>query len=137
MQTTLRRLYIAIHGVRLVAQKIRTKDKNFPIIGDGKGLPLYGSHLWSNGKKLVITEGEIDAMSVSQLQNHKWPVVSLPQGAAGAVRAIKDNWDYVLGFDEIVLMFDQDDKGREAARRSLRASSNRTSEDRSLTLQGR
>lgn len=100
---------------KLVAQKIRTKDKNFPIIGDGKGLPLYGSHLWSNGKKLVITEGEIDAMSVSQLQNHKWPVVSLPQGAAGAVRAIKDNWDYVLGFDEIVLMFDQDDPGRSAA----------------------
>ena len=100
---------------KAVAQKVRTKDKQFSIIGQGRSLPLYGCHLWSTGKKLVITEGEIDAMSVSQLQNHKWPVVSLPNGAAGAVRSIKDNWDYVLGFEEVILMFDQDDKGREAA----------------------
>ena len=58
-----------------VAQKLRTKDKRFTIIGNHKGVALFGSHLWSSGKKLVITEGEIDAMSVSQVQNNKWPGV--------------------------------------------------------------
>ena len=32
-----------------------------------KGYDLFGSHLWS-GQKLVICEGEMGAMSVSQVQ---------------------------------------------------------------------
>ena len=98
-----------------VAQKLRTKDKRFTIIGNHKGVALFGSHLWSSGKKLVITEGEIDCMSVSQVQNNKWPTVSLPNGASSAMKAIKDNWDYVNRFDEVILMFDMDQAGQSAA----------------------
>lgn len=105
------------HSGRQLAQKVRTKDKKFSLIGNAKKLPLYGSHLWSVGKKLVITEGEIDAMSVSQVQNHKWATVSLPQGASGAVRAIKDNWDYINQFEEIILMFDMDEAGQTNAQK--------------------
>ena len=79
---------------RPVAQKLRNANKQFQIIGDGKQLRLFGSHLWSKGKKLVITEGEIDCITVSQIQNHKWATVSLPSGAPSAVKAIKNNWDY-------------------------------------------
>lgn len=98
-----------------VAQKVRQRGKKFSILGDAKSMGLFGQHLWNGGKKLVITEGEIDAMSVSQLQDHKWPVVSLPNGAQSAERAIKETWDYIDNFEEVILMFDQDDAGREAA----------------------
>ena len=78
-----------------VAQKVRTKDKKFSIVGDAKAMTLFGSHLWSNGKKIVVTEGEIDAMSVSQVQNNKWPTVSVPNGAQSAKKAIIKNYDYL------------------------------------------
>lgn len=100
---------------RPVAQKLRTKDKKFSIIGDAKAMTLWGSHLWRQGKKLVICEGEIDAMSVSQVQNHKWATVSLGHGAPSAVKTIKANWDYLMGFEEIIIMMDGDDVGVKAA----------------------
>ena len=97
-----------------VAQKIRTRDKKFSIYGDAKSMTLFGSHLWSNGKKLVVCEGEIDAMSTSQIQGHRWPTVSVPNGAQSAKKALINNYEYLEGFDEIVLLFDDDEAGRQA-----------------------
>ena len=99
----------------LVAQKMRTADKQFSILGNAQKMTLFGSQLWRSGRKLVITEGEIDAMSVSQTQNHKWPVVSLTNGAASARKSLLKNWDYLSNFSEIILMFDQDEVGKKAA----------------------
>ncbi|RWN95145.1 MAG: DNA primase [Mesorhizobium sp.] len=93
-----------------VFQKVRFKNKDFLALGDKKAAGLYGQHLWRDGgKRIVVTEGEIDALSVSQVQGNKWPVVSLPNGADGAVKAISKALPYLLGFDEIVLMFDHDE----------------------------
>jgi twinkle protein len=98
----------------LVAQKSRDKDKNF--LWTGKSTQLFGQHVWSpGGKKLVITEGEIDALSVSQVQGNKWPVVSIPSGCTGGKKAIEANIDFVNSFEEIVLMFDNDEPGIAAA----------------------
>ena len=99
----------------VVAQKIRYANKDFKFIGEPKKATLFGSNIWNNGKKLVITEGEIDAMSVSQVQNNKWPVVSIPNGAQGAKKSLAKCLDYLNGFDEVILMFDQDEHGRKAA----------------------
>lgn len=100
----------------VIAQKIRTPGKEFSTTGAFKEAVLFGQHLWAaGGKRLVITEGEIDAMSVSQVQGNKWPVVSLPNGAQGAVNAIKKSLEYVTSFDEVVIMFDMDEPGQEAA----------------------
>ena len=98
-----------------VAQKVRTRDKKFSVVGNGKDMTLWGSHLWSKGKKLVIAEGEIDCMVISQIQGNRWPTVSLSGGAPSAVKTIKRNWDYINNFDEIVLMFDMDQVGQKAA----------------------
>lgn len=99
-----------------VAQKLRTADKKFKFIGDTKNPRLFGQQLWSGGKKIVITEGEIDALSVSQIQNHKWPVVSLPNGASSAKKSITENLKWLEeNFEEIILMFDMDDPGQNAA----------------------
>lgn len=100
----------------VVAQKVRFPDKEFVALGDLKAaLPLYGQWLWaSGGKRVVVTEGEIDCLSVSQIQNNSWPVVSLPTGAAGAKKAIGRAIGWLESFDEVVLMFDQDEPGRKA-----------------------
>ena len=102
----------------VVAQKLRGPNKAFQWRGDTSKPQLWGQHLWKSkgGKRLVITEGEIDCMTVGQLLDCKWPVVSLPNGAAGAVRAIKDNLEFVNSYEEVVLMFDMDEAGREAAK---------------------
>lgn len=99
----------------VVAQKVRRVGKQFSWRGEPKSAGLFGDHLWSKGKRIVITEGEIDALSVSQAMGNKWPVVSLKDGAQSAVKTIQKSYDYLDGFEEIVLMFDSDQSGREAA----------------------
>ena len=100
---------------KLVAQHTRDASKEFRWIGDAKELELFGQHLWKDGGKMVVvTEGEIDCMSVSQAQGNKWPVVSLPNGATSAKKYIQQNLEWLEQFDTVVLMFDMDDPGRKA-----------------------
>ena len=98
-----------------VAQKLRYKDKTFKFIGESKEALLYGQHLWSSGgKKLTITEGEIDALSVAVAFDGKYPVVSIPNGAQGAKKAIIKSLEWVTSFEEIYLWFDNDAPGLQA-----------------------
>ena len=102
----------------LIAQKLRGPNKTFQWRGQTSQVPLWGQHLFrkGGGRMIVITEGEIDCMTVSQLNGNKYPVVSLPNGAAGAARAIKDNLEFVCSYGEVILMFDQDEAGQEAVK---------------------
>jgi len=100
---------------KVIGQKLRFAGKDFSITGtlDNK---LFGRKLWqSGGKRLVITEGEIDAMSYSQVTNLSWPVVSVPNGAAAAYKSIKANIDWIESFEVVVFMFDSDEPGQKAA----------------------
>lgn len=105
---------------QVVAQKVRMPDKSFVLLGSKaakKSLPLYGQWLWRDGgRKLVITEGELDALSMSQAQGNKWPVVSVPNGAQSAARAVLQQLEWVEKFDQVVIMFDMDEPGQKAAR---------------------
>ena len=65
-----------------VAQKIRTKDKQFSVVGNAKEMGLFGMHLWSAGKKIVVCEGEIDTMTVSMIQGNKFATVGLAPWSA-------------------------------------------------------
>jgi twinkle protein len=99
----------------LVAQKVRGADKTFNVIGDGKNMPLFGQNLWpSTGKRVVVTEGEIDAMSVAQVFNLSWPSVSLANGAQSAKKALQRALEWLEGYEQIVLCFDMDEPGRAA-----------------------
>jgi twinkle protein len=103
---------------QLIAFKTKDRDKNFSIVGNGSKLPFFGQHLWKlRGKKLVVTEGEIDCMTISQLQGNQWPVVSVPTGAQSALKTFRQNIEWLDGWDEIVIMFDMDEPGREAAKK--------------------
>lgn len=101
---------------QVIACKVRGAEKQFNFIGDAKNPPLFGQNLWNTGKKLVVTEGEIDALSVAQVQSCKWPVVSVPNGAQGARKSFAQNLEFFKGFDEVVIMFDMDEPGIKAAR---------------------
>lgn len=101
---------------RVVAQKVRRSGKRFSIIGSGKSLRFFGQNLFNGGKSVVITEGEIDALSVATAFDGKWPVVSLPNGAQSAVKVCQQEYEWLDGFEKIVLCFDQDEPGREAAK---------------------
>ena len=103
----------------LVAQKLRTQNKDFIITGNAKGMGLFGLQLArENGKMIVITEGEIDAMSVSQAMGNTWPVVSLPSGAQ-SLGAIQDNLEFLEGYDKVVLCFDNDKAGKEGTEAAI------------------
>ena len=83
--------------------------------GDAKRSTLFGAHLCkSTGRRVIVTEGEIDCLSVSQVLGNKWEVVSLPNGAAGAKRDLGKHLDWLNAFDEVILCFDQDEPGQEA-----------------------
>ncbi|HEY0623156.1 toprim domain-containing protein [Sphingomonas sp.] len=101
---------------RVVAQKVRLPGKDFMVLGDMKAaLPLFGQHLCRDGgKMLVVTEGEIDAMSVTQAMGLTWPAVSVPTGAGGAKKAIAKALSFLERFEKVVFCFDEDDPGREA-----------------------
>lgn len=102
-------------GRDLVGQKARLADKTFFFNGDVDGADLWGMHLWPDkGQRVVVTEGEIDAMSVAQAFNLSWPVVSLTRGAAGAKKDIQRNLKWLEGYDQVVLWFDDDEAGHRA-----------------------
>lgn len=102
----------------IVAQKIRMAGKEFRFIGDTKNAGLVFQDIWPKGSsaKIVLCEGEIDALSVSQAQGNKYAVVSVPNGSSGALKACKKAYDYLNSFKEIVIMFDMDAAGREATK---------------------
>ncbi len=100
----------------LCGQKLRGAEKDFSVIGNiTKKSQLFGQTLWGEGgRKVIITEGEIDCLSVSQVQGNKWPVVSVPNGAQGAKDAISRHLKWLCSFEEVILFFDMDDAGRKA-----------------------
>ena len=103
---------------RLLGYKERTVEtKEFQIIGTNKGSGLFGQNAnRSGGKYLTICEGEIDALSISEMFDGKWQVVSLKNGASSASRDIKENLEYIESFDNVVLCFDQDQAGFDAVK---------------------
>lgn len=102
----------------LKAQKVRdVATKNFHWVGDTKNLPMFGQHLFeNNGKRILITEGAIDTLTMSQLFDDKYPVVSLPGGVQSAEKSVRENYEFIASFETIVLCFDMDDPGQKASR---------------------
>ena len=109
------------------AQHLRDADKRFRWLGDTSNMQLWGQHLWRQGHGggtglfVVVTEGEIDCMSVSQVQGNRFPVVSLPNGAQSAKKYLAANAAWLGQFSRIVLCFDSDEPGQKAADEALTA----------------
>ncbi len=101
----------------IVAVKIRMANKDFRFIGDTKKAGLVFQDIWPAGctRRVVITEGEMDALAVSQAGDNKYAVVSIPNGTKGARATCVRSYKYLNSFNEIIVMMDMDEPGREAA----------------------
>lgn len=105
---------------QLIAQKLKNPDtKEFFWTGNvsAVGNTLYGSQLISQGgPMLVVTEGELDAMAVCSAFDGKYPAVSIPNGAQSAAKVFQQNIDLLNSFEKVIIYFDNDDQGIEAAK---------------------
>jgi len=102
------------------------EGKEFISIGDTKDTLLFGESLFSGGKRLYITEGEIDTLSLFQALKSSYSkefshlnpaVVSLPHGARSAAQVLSNRSEFLSKFKEIYLVFDNDEQGQEAVER--------------------
>lgn len=102
-----------------VSTKVRnTGDKSFAWLGSPKGTALFGQQLFKEGGKYVtLVEGECDALAAYELLGSQWPVVSVKNGAQGGLQDVKDNLEFLESFDNVVINFDNDKVGQEAARK--------------------
>ena len=101
--------------------KVRiVENKSFYATGGFDNAGMFGQQAFkSGGKYITVTEGEADAMAVNEMFDGKWPAVSIRSGAAGAAKDIKANLEWLETFDNVVICFDNDKAGQEAARSVL------------------
>jgi len=107
---------------QVVAYKERKLPKTFFIHGEFKDVQLFGQNIASGGKRLVITEGELDCLAVAQAQYDKYerfyPVVALP--SAASVKLILEHREWIRSFDEVILMLDMDEPGQKATQEAAK-----------------
>ena len=101
------------------AIKIRNfAEKKFRTQGDMSNAALFGSNVSDRGSKRVITitEGEYDALSVHQMLPNETAAVSV-RSSSSAYQDCRKEYDYINSFEKIVINFDNDTPGQEAAKR--------------------
>jgi len=96
-------------------RKVRTLPKSFRAY-DLRTDELFGMNLFTAGsKRVIITEGELDAMSVWQMMGgatnkYQEPVVSMPS-ATPSGQLWENCFKWLDSFKQIVLVIDKDDAG--------------------------
>ena len=95
--------------------------KEFKVIGSKIEVPqLFNQVNCGRRKNLVITEGEIDTLSILEMikgpKTAKFDVVSIVNGAQSARRNVASNLEFVNKYEKIFIAFDNDDQGKEAAK---------------------
>ena len=102
-------------GEQVAVKKRICATKEMPWSGDRTNIGLFGQNKCKGkGKYLTITEGELDCLSVAEMFDRKWDVVSIRDGADSAMRSIKEQLEFIEGYDNVVLCFDADAAGRKA-----------------------
>ena len=108
-------------GDELSGYKVRKLPKDFTSVGKVRG-GLFGQQLYTGGRRLVITEGELDAMAVQTAWYKKYktfyPVVSLR--SASSIKDLIEERDWIRNFDEVIIWFDKDEAGAEATKEAAR-----------------
>ena len=100
-----------------IAAKIRYPDKRFQTVGDWSNTGLFGQTLFTRGGLYVtLVEGEYDALAAYQLTGSQYPVVSIKNGASGALKDCKKAYEWLDSFENIIICFDGDKPGQDAAK---------------------
>jgi twinkle protein len=102
---------------KVCKQKVKCKSdkKKQGQFGKTDSLKLFGMNtvIPTKNFKVIVTEGEEDAMSGYQMTG--WPHVSVTRGASGAYKELAANLEWLSGFQEVVICFDNDEEGRNAS----------------------
>lgn len=118
---------------KIVKYKVRLLgEKRMWSVGTDNDVDLFGweQAISKGAKKLIITEGEYDAVAMSKIldtytsanyRDYIPSVVSLPNGAGNAGRDIGRTYKKINKFfDEVILCFDQDEAGERACKDVLK-----------------
>jgi len=117
----MRHLYPYYVSNEIAGYKVREPNKLFSWRGNPQGSGLFGEQLFkSGGKYITLVEGECDAMAAYELLGSKWPVVSIKNGASGAVKDVKNSLEFIESFDNVIINFDNDKQGRDASTKVAR-----------------
>ena len=105
-----------------VAYKVRkVANKDFSWIN--KSTDLFGRGLFSGGgKRIIVTEGEIDALSMAQANLHRYKKIYPVVGLSSAVmtKSLLENREWLRSFTEVVICFDNDDAGKKATEEAIK-----------------
>jgi len=105
-----------IHDDELVMCKWRdiNSKKTAPTSKDQKPVLFGWQAMPDSARRVYITEGEIDAMSMTQMG---YPALSVPFGGGTGAKHqwIENEYDRLERFDEIYLAMDTDEPGKQAA----------------------
>jgi twinkle protein len=117
----------------LVGYKVRhIKSKSMWSVGDQRDVDLFGweQAIKTGAKRLIITEGELDAVAVRAILNiytkenfkdYMPAVVSLAHGSGGANKDLAKAAPKIAKFfKEVVLCFDQDKSGEAATKEAMK-----------------
>jgi twinkle protein len=105
-------------GAKIGTKTRFTKLKEFSIQGNTKHSGLFGEHLFTKNKYVIVTEGELDALSAYQMfktDKYETPVVSIKNGITSAIKDIKNSLDWLEQFDNVIINFDNDEQGKDGA----------------------
>ena len=92
--------------------KTKNKLKDFKYEGNTTDTLFGQSLIPSTGKRIMVYEGELDALSGWEAYPN-WAHVSLPHGAASAKKDIQKQLQLFQGYEEIILFFDKDEAGKQ------------------------
>ena len=110
----------------LTGFKVRQLPKTFYTVGSmGAESDLFGQHKFrnSNSKKVLITAGEVDAMSAYAMLNkpdseyEPTPVVSAVVGETASFKQLKNHYEWLNRFEQIIVCYDNDHAGQNAVKK--------------------
>jgi len=122
------RYYPITEAGELTGYKVRYVPKSFSVVGRAKATSeLFGQSLFEKGGKFcVITGGEEDCLAVHQALYDKsggkysTAVVSPTVGEGNLAKQLKNNFEWVASFENVILMLDSDKAGEEATEQALK-----------------
>jgi twinkle protein len=110
---------ITINGSIKAYKKRIVATKDFKVIGKAEVPQLFNQVNCGKRKNIVITEGEVDTLSIIEMLKKakaQLDVVSIVNGAQSARRNVAANLDFINKYQKVFIAFDNDEQGQEAAK---------------------